>query len=106
MTRIIISILAITLAIIFANCTNTNSSVSKDKINFGENIDEQGAISYSEFITKISHADSLQTKLVGTVESVCQAKGCWMNVRSDSDTTLQPVFVEFQDYSFFTLLRF
>lgn len=33
----------------------------------------------------------------GTVAEVCQAKGCWMNVR-DGDTVMR---VEFEDYGFF-----
>ena len=42
--------------------------------------------------------DSLDAKLVGTVESVCQTKGCWMNLTTEAG---DEIFVQFEDYGFF-----
>ena len=69
-------------------------------LSFGEEINQNNAISYDEMIAKMAGADSLNTKVMGTVEGVCQAKGCWMNIVSDNPD--QPsMFVKFKDYGFF-----
>ena len=47
----------------------------------------------------MSNVDSIETVVEGNVESVCQAKGCWMNVQSDNSD--QKMFVKFKDYGFF-----
>jgi len=69
-------------------------------LSFGEEINQSDAISYDEMISKMAASDSLNTKVMGTVEGVCQAKGCWMNIVSDNPD--QPsMFVKFKDYGFF-----
>jgi len=42
--------------------------------------------------------DKVDAVVKGKVESVCQKKGCWMNIVSDSG---ESVFVKFKDYGFF-----
>ncbi|WP_318344573.1 DUF4920 domain-containing protein [Flagellimonas baculiformis] len=42
--------------------------------------------------------DTLRTQVMGEVTEVCQAKGCWMKVKLDSE---DEVFVRFKDYGFF-----
>jgi len=42
--------------------------------------------------------EKLETKVTGTVESVCQAKGCWMKVVTADGQTMR---VTFKDYGFF-----
>lgn len=67
---------------------------------FGEKITADGALSYSEMLANLSDKDSMDAKVVGTVESVCQAKGCWMNIAAKEEG--QPeMFVKFKDYGFF-----
>ena len=69
-------------------------------LSFGEEISKDNSISYEEMILKMANSDSLNTKVMGTVEGVCQAKGCWMNIVSDNPD--QPsMFVKFKDYGFF-----
>ncbi len=69
-------------------------------LSFGEEITKDNSISYEEMIIKMEGSDSLNTKVIGTVEGVCQAKGCWMNIVSDNPD--QPsMFVKFKDYGFF-----
>ena len=40
----------------------------------------------------------MEAKVSGTVESVCQVKGCWMKVKMDNGETMR---VMFKDYAFF-----
>ena len=59
-----------------------------DKINF-ENISE-----FSEIKSNVSNNS---IKIEGEILSSCPKKGCWMEVKFDTDT----VFVKFKDYGFF-----
>ncbi|MEM6321887.1 MAG: DUF4920 domain-containing protein [Bacteroidota bacterium] len=71
-----------------------------EAVSFGEEIDQTNAISYDEMVDKMAGSDSLNTKVVGTVEGVCQVKGCWINIVSENPD--QPsMFVKFKDYGFF-----
>lgn len=66
---------------------------------FGEKITADGAITHADVLAKLSEADSVKVKFTGQVESVCQTKGCWMNItdgNADND-----IFVKFKDYGFF-----
>jgi Domain of unknown function (DUF4920) len=70
---------------------------------FGEKIDAKGALAYDAVLPKIKKltgADKLDNvKLTGTVEAVCKAKGCWMNIASQNGEP--SMFVQFKDYGFF-----
>lgn len=68
---------------------------------FGAEITKDGAITYDDLLAKLNTADSLETKVTGTVASVCQVKGCWANIISDKDPEGQKMFVKFKDYGFF-----
>lgn len=46
----------------------------------------------------IAGKDSLQTKVQGVVQNVCQAKGCWMDIKLSDDTRMK---VRFRNYGFF-----
>lgn len=43
-------------------------------------------------------ADTVRTTVRGTVNEVCQAKGCWMTVAAGDDAEMM---VKFRDYGFF-----
>ncbi len=66
--------------------------------NFGKKINEKSAIAASQLPAKMGDKESMNAKITGTVESVCQAKGCWMKVKMDNGETMR---VSFKDYSFF-----
>ncbi len=66
--------------------------------NFGKKINEKSAIEASQLPAKMGDKESMDTKVTGTVESVCQAKGCWMKVKMDNGETMR---VTFKDYGFF-----
>lgn len=65
---------------------------------FGKKINEKSAIEASQLPAKMGDKESMNTKVTGTVESVCQAKGCWMKLKMDNGETMR---VTFKDYGFF-----
>lgn len=71
-----------------------------DGKHFGETITEEGAITYEELLAKMAATDSIPAKVIGTVGAVCQAKGCWMDMVSNSEEN-GPMRVSFKDYGFF-----
>lgn len=90
-------------SIILFSCNNATSeavSQTDEGASFGQAITSEGAISYEELLGKIPSDDSLAVKVVGKVESVCQKKGCWMNIVSE-DAEKASMFVKFKDYGFF-----
>jgi hypothetical protein len=67
---------------------------------FGEKVSLDGAVSYDALLSKMGTAPKLDNvKVSGTVQAVCKAKGCWMNIASDKGAS--PMFVQFKDYAFF-----
>lgn len=66
--------------------------------NFGATITTDGAIAAAEVIKKLGKADSAQIKVKGTLNAVCQAKGCWMTMALSDK---QEMRVKFKDYAFF-----
>lgn len=69
--------------------------------NFGKELSSDNAIAFNDLMTQISTQDSVRTKVKATVESVCQAKGCWMNLVNAEGDTDPSIFVKFKDYGFF-----
>jgi len=65
---------------------------------FGDKINAKGAIDGPTFTKSIEGKDSLDTKLEATIQSVCQKKGCWMNVDLGEGKSMM---VRFKDYGFF-----
>lgn len=90
------------LFVLFTSCQNKQADqAAGDGIHFGETIDTTGMIPYTALLTQMATADSVITKVAGTVTGVCQAKGCWMTIVSDQDTSNTEMFVQFKDYGFF-----
>ncbi len=93
-------IIAITVSV---SCKNNNEPTVSDEKGqyFGEKISDESAIGYNQLIAKMAEADEVEAVVVGRVESVCQAKGCWMNIVSPDGQTDEEMFVKFKDYGFF-----
>lgn len=103
-------ILAITLSALVISC---KKEVSKEVENvevadasayesFGEKISPESTISAEEMMAKyeaMAVGDSIQVTFKGEVNSVCQAKGCWMKLDLGKPETES--FVRFKDYGFF-----
>jgi Domain of unknown function (DUF4920) len=112
------------LAVLAMACNKTNSSnasaSSKKEVSeedayekfkgqandgktFGEKITAKGAIAYDDLLPKLKKlngTDKIENiKVSGSVEAVCKAKGCWMNIASQQGAS--PMFVKFKDYAFF-----
>lgn len=83
------------------NQESTEISTAQDSPNqFGQPITEQGAMSYDNLLAQMKDRDSLAVKVVGTVDAVCQAKGCWMTIVSEQ-VDAESMMVKFKDYGFF-----
>ena len=65
---------------------------------FGEAITVDNAITFAEMTTKMNGVDSMPVKVIGKVDAVCQAKGCWMSIKDDMAGEMM---VKFKDYGFF-----
>jgi hypothetical protein len=98
------------LAVLVTACSNekNNEEVSADSTEvettpslFGAEFDAEDAKDINVIDpSTIAESDSLEAVVYGTVKDVCQVKGCWMTVVSDSDTS-QVINVRFKDYGFF-----
>lgn len=78
---------------------NAEASDVVDGKTFGESFTKKDVESLQSVLTKLDNTDSLFTQVTGTIESVCQVKGCWANVTSDG--VEGELFVKFKDYGFF-----
>lgn len=65
---------------------------------FGDSITIDGAVACTDLMNQIQGKDSIQIKLMGTIEDVCQKKGCWMNLSLGNEQSMR---VKFKDYAFF-----
>lgn len=46
----------------------------------------------------LSTEDSVQTKIIGKINAICQKKGCWMEMDLGDN---QNILIRFKDYGFF-----
>ncbi len=82
---------------------NNEAVASEAKyMSFGELIDPTGTITADEFVTKMKmmETDSLNVKVKGSIDAVCQRKGCWMDVGAGAENA-DNFSVRFKDYGFF-----
>lgn len=81
---------------------STEAQVMDDEMpatgSFGMKITDEGAISLADMMSKLSTTDSFQTKIIGQVSEVCQAKGCWMTMDVANEVSMR---IRFKDYGFF-----
>ena len=74
----------------------SQSNKLTESLNFyGEKISTDNVIDYDTFIENSKIVS--KSKIEGTILSTCPKKGCWMQVKIDSDT----IQVTFKDYGFF-----
>jgi hypothetical protein len=116
MLKQLITVLSIG-SLIAVGCNTTNKTSAKKEVSeseayntfqknkgdgktFGEKVTAKDAVTYDAMLAKLGAAQKLDNvKVVGTVEAVCKAKGCWMNIASDKGAP--SMFVKFKDYAFF-----
>ena len=98
---ILVGLFVIPMITGFVSCkAQVEPTVSSDGTQsfFGEKIDDTGAESLDAVITQLTEKEEIETKIKGTVTSVCKKKGCWMSVQSEKG---EEIFVKFKDYGFF-----
>jgi len=71
-----------------ANAVKPTSSTG----HFGEMITEDQAIDAAELPAILDGKESVEVKLVGNVESVCQMTGCWMDIDMGNGETVHVTF--------------
>jgi len=72
---------------------------SKSKPNgLGAAFNAKNAIPAAELPRLLGTQDSVAVKVTGQVQQVCQAKGCWMDVKLADNSAMK---VRFKDYGFF-----
>ena len=80
---------------------NEDVKMIDEYASFGKEITADGAISQEEMLAKFNElqvGDTATIKFASKVNSVCQAKGCWMKLALDPETE---TMVKFKDYDFF-----
>jgi hypothetical protein len=88
----------------FSGCYSRPAAQTTAKVNeaaannFGKPVTPEGYIPGRTLAQKLVGKDSLAVKVQGVVQSVCQAKGCWMDVKLTDNT---PMKVRFRNYGFF-----
>jgi hypothetical protein len=75
-----------------------STTISATEQNFGAPITADGAKPIAELKELMGDKTELNVKLQGTIDGVCQKKGCWMDLKT---TDGEPLRVTFKDYAFF-----
>lgn len=65
---------------------------------YGDTITADGAVAATELVSLMADTNQKELKLEGTIEEVCQKKGCWLKVDMGDGKTMR---VTFKDYAFF-----
>lgn len=96
------------IGLLLFSCKNESKKESEAIIkqeisyaSFGKEIIADDAIAASSMIQHyeiMKIGDSIDSKIIGKVNEVCQSKGCWMKVDLDDGNQ---VLVKFKDYGFF-----
>ena len=91
--------------VLFAiSCTNSQKTeeVVEQEVEIqkygDQNITEEGVITGEELMALLETKDSVQVKVSGIINAVCQKKGCWMYIDLDESNEM---IVRFMDYGFF-----
>ena len=101
--KLFVAAVLVSLSVFIHGCSgdqskNNAADSTKAVSSFGEKITPDGAVPVAELIAKMNGQDSMEIKLEGTVDKVCQKKGCWMDIKLSED---QKMKVRFKDYGFF-----
>lgn len=80
------------------------AAIEKESVNYtsiGSEFTADAAKSTSdmaEVYKGLKIGDTINAKMIGTVDEVCQSKGCWMKINLEDG---EQVMVKFKDYGFF-----
>ncbi|MFY0608510.1 MAG: DUF4920 domain-containing protein [Cyclobacteriaceae bacterium] len=84
------------LVLFLVAVTGSCSSPKTEWDSFGAEIQSEGAISLVNSIANLD-GDENNVKIVAEIQDVCQAKGCWMTLKSENGESVR---VTFKDYGF------
>jgi hypothetical protein len=65
---------------------------------YGQAFAEKNTIAAGKLPAVLGAQDSLAVQVTGQIQNVCQAKGCWMDVKLADNSVMK---VKFKDYGFF-----
>lgn len=96
-------ILSASLFIAACSSNQENNETNEEKTTpvlayFGDSISSNEAVSADQIPALLNGKDSVHLKVSGTIEEVCQKKGCWMKMNIGQDKAMM---VRFKDYGFF-----
>jgi hypothetical protein len=95
------------LLFLLAACQTTKQETAYTGESFGADLEQQSApVSFTELAARLDEApqDTIEAKVIASVEAVCQMKGCWMTLVPEPETTADAdasMMVRFKDYGFF-----
>ena len=90
-------ILLLTFAFLNINSQAQTSKKAQAKI-YGQSVTPGNSVAASAIPSLLASKDSVALKVTGQVQNVCQAKGCWMDVKLTDNSVMK---VKFKDYGFF-----
>lgn len=83
-----------------SNVTASKTGGSDGK-HFGTLVTTGNAMTYDQLYSKMEKVNTMPAKVSAKVKEVCQVKGCWMTLVSDTDAKKASMRVRFKDYAFF-----
>ena len=102
MKKILYSTLALGL-LTFTACNKTETKTETTEKtettaeagnSYGEKISPDGAIPVAELKSKMAAQDSLEVKITGQIDEVCQNKGCWVTFNMPDGKPMRVMFGE------------
>ena len=95
------TITIMTICFVCYACKSPKAKMTTLGENVGAEVKMNNPEDISSVIAKLNKQDTVKTQLKAKVESVCQVKGCWMNLVPTVGTAEESIFVKFKDYGFF-----
>jgi len=96
-----LSFLSLLIGILFisTNCEaqKANKNAGKSEV-YGQKFSDKNSIAATALPSVLGTKDSVAVTVTGQVQNVCQAKGCWIDVKLADNSVMK---VKFKDYAFF-----
>jgi len=89
------NLMFVVFALLIAACSGPKAAADGF---YGDKFKPKKYMELSDLAREMNTQDSMAVSVKGKVESVCQKKGCWMNIVSENGDEM---FVKFKDYGFF-----
>lgn len=85
-----------------AGMASSSASNMKETAVYGADFTAVKVVQYDDLLKSLAKTKKVDDVIVeGSVNGVCQSKGCWMNIVSEKDANAPKMFVKFKDYAFF-----